>query len=173
MLVLLIIETATLPRRKDMPTKTRATWLFSLSMKLLAMLIPVTAASMFVAMVGLDTFLQDFFRHRAELETEQVGVTVKSALRQSMLKRPELLISNTLADIQKTPNIRRVWIIDKSGRVAHASDPEMIGKVLDKVQSPMCTVCHSTVVTPEARRTLPSFDNEITSVSYIARLGHP
>ena len=134
-----------------MPTETRASWLFSLRVKLVAMLIPLIVICMLLAMVGLGKFLQDFFQRRAELETEQVGQAVKAALRQSMLRRPVLSFSDALADVQKAPNIRRVWIIDTTGRVAHASDRAMVGKQLDRSKDPTCTVCHANVVTPETR----------------------
>ena len=134
-----------------MPTKTRASWLFSLRVKLVAVLIPLIVISMLLAMVGLGNFLQGFFQRRAELETEQVGQAVKAALRQSMLRRPVVSFSDELADVQKTPNILRVWIIDKTGRVAHASDRASIGEQLDRSKDPTCTVCYANVVTPEAR----------------------
>jgi diguanylate cyclase (GGDEF)-like protein len=151
-----------------MPSETRATRLFSLRVKLLAALIPLTVISMLLAMAGLGKFLQDFFQRRAELETEQVGLAVKSALRQSMLRRPELFFSDTLVDVQKTPNIRHVWIIDKSGRVAHASDREMIGKLLDKTRNPTCTVCHSSVVIPETRTFFTRDDTGIPVVRHVS-----
>jgi diguanylate cyclase (GGDEF)-like protein len=126
-------------------------WLFSLRMKLVAALIPLIVISMLLAMVGLGEFLQGFFRRRAEMETEQLGQTVKAALRQAMLRRAVLSFSDTLADVQKTPNIRRVWIINKTGRVAHASDRAMIGKQLDRNKDPTCTVCHANVLIPGTR----------------------
>ena len=77
---------------------------FPIRIKLLTAMIPLMAISMFLAMAGLGYFLRDFFHHRAELETAQLGLAVKSALRQSMIRNPELTIDGVLDDLQKTPN---------------------------------------------------------------------
>jgi diguanylate cyclase (GGDEF)-like protein len=132
-------------------SKTRGGWLFSLRVKLAAVLIPLTVLSMLVAMVGLGKFLHEFFQRRAELETAQLGQAVELALRQSMLRKPELALSETLADVEKTPGVRRVWVIDKNGRVAHAADRIVIGRALDKKKDSVCNVCHTDGVMPEAR----------------------
>ena len=134
-----------------MSTESRGGWLFSLRVKLLAVLIPLMGISMLVAMVGLSKFLQEFFHRRAEVETARLGQAVTSALRQSMLMGSEQSLSDNLADLEKTPGLRRIWIIDKNGRVAHATDRAMIGRVLDKSRDPICTVCHTAGVTPGAR----------------------
>ena len=84
-----------------MPAKTRARWLFSLRVKLLAVLLPLIVISMLLALVGLSRFLHGFFQRRAESETAQMGEVVKSALRQSMLKKPTQSFSDVLADVQK------------------------------------------------------------------------
>jgi diguanylate cyclase (GGDEF)-like protein len=119
-------------------------------MKLLAVLIPVMAISLFVAIGGLGEFLHDFFQRRAELETGRLGQAVQLAIRQSMLRTPESVLNDTLTDLEKTPSLRRVWIIDKRGRVSHAADTTMIGRVLDKARDPICTVCHAGGATPQA-----------------------
>ena len=132
-----------------MSTESRGGWLFSLRVKLLAVLIPLMGISILVAMVGLSEFLQEFFHRSVEVETAQLGQAVTSALRQSMLMGQPL--SDSLADLEKSPGVRRVWIIDKNGRVAHAGDRAMIVRVLDKSRDPICTVCHAARATPEAR----------------------
>ena len=153
-----------------MSIETRSTWLFSLRVKLVAVLIPLTAISMLLAMAGSGKFLHDFFQRRAELETEQLGQAVKSALRQSMLRRPELFFSDTLRDVQKTPNIRRVWIIDKKGRIAHASDRVMIGKLLDQRQHPACTACHSNLAAPDSRTLFTRDEAGIPIIRHVSRI---
>ena len=134
-----------------MSTESRGGWLFSLRVKLLAVLIPLMGIFLLVAMVGLSRFLQEFFHRRAEVETARLGQAVTSALRQSMLMGSEQSLSNNLADLEKTPGLRRIWIIDEKGRVAHATDRAVIGRVLDKTRDPICTVCHTAAVTPGAR----------------------
>ena len=134
-----------------MATESRGSWIFSLRVKLVAVLIPLMGISMLVAMVGLSQFLRQFFHRRTEVETARLGQAVKAVLRQSMLRAPYQALSDNLADLEKTPGLRRVWIIDRTGRVAHAADRAMIGRVLDKSRDPVCTVCHTDGVSPEAR----------------------
>ena len=134
-----------------MAAETRGGWLFSLRVKLIAVLVPLMAVCLLVAMLGLGKYLMEFFQRRAELETARLGQAVELALRQSMLRKPELALSATLADVERTPSIRRVWVIDKNGRVAHAADQAVIGLVLDKTKNSICTVCHAGRVIAEAR----------------------
>ena len=134
-----------------MSTGSRGGWLFSLRVKLLAVLIPLMGIFLLVAMVGLNRFLHEFFHLRAEVETARLGQAVTSALQQSMLMGSQQSLSNNLADLEKTPGLRRIWIIDEKGRVAHATDRAVIGRVLDKTRDPICTVCHTAAVTPGAR----------------------
>ena len=134
-----------------MSTESRGGWLFSLRVKLLAVLIPLMGIFLLVAMVGLNRFLHEFFHRRAEVETARLGQAVTSALQQSMLMGSQQSLSNNLADLEKTPGLRRIWIIDEKGRVAHATDRAVIGRVLDKTRDPICTVCHTAAVTPGAR----------------------
>lgn len=134
-----------------MTSGTRRNWFFSLRVKLILVLVPLMTVSMLVAMLGLGGYLSEFFRRRAESETARLGKTVEQALRQSMLKTPGLSLSATMADIERTPGIRRVWIIDKDGRVAHAADRSVVGVTLEKSKDPVCTVCHTDKVISEAR----------------------
>ncbi len=133
-----------------MSTGSRGGWLFSLRVKLLAVLIPLMGIFLLVAMVGLNRFLHEFFHLRAEVETARLGQAVTSALQQSLMGSQQSL-SNNLADLEKTPGLRRIWIIDEKGRVAHATDRAVIGRVLDKTRDPICTVCDTAAVTPGAR----------------------
>ena len=105
-----------------MSTKSRGGWIFSLRVKLLIVLVPLMGISLLVAMAGVSSFLQEFFHRRAEVETARLGQAVTSTLRQSMLMGSEQLLSNNLADLEKTPGVLRIWIIDKNGRVTHAAD---------------------------------------------------
>jgi len=123
--------------------------------------------SLLVAMVGLSKFLQEFFHRRAEVETARFGQSVTSALRQSMLMGSEQSLSNNLADLEKTPGLRRIWIIDKSGRVAHAADRAMIGRVLDKNRDPICTVCRAAGVTPGAQTLFTEDETGTPIIRYV------
>ncbi|HEY5626733.1 MAG TPA: diguanylate cyclase [Nitrospira sp.] len=102
-------------------------------------------------MLGLEKFLHEFFQHRAESKTAQLGQVIKSALRQTMLRNPSDGLVDTLDHLEKDSDIRRVWIIDKNGRVAHAADNSAMGRVLDKAHDPICTVCHSNGNVPQSQ----------------------
>ena len=134
-----------------MSTESRGGWRFSLRIKLLTVLVPLMGISLLVAMVGLSKFLQEFFQRRAEVETARLGQAITSILRQSMLMGSEEPLSNNLADLENTPGVRRIWIIDKNGRVTHAADRAVIGRVLDKSRDPICIACHTAGVAPGAR----------------------
>ena len=125
-------------------------WLYSLTVKLLAALIPLMIICLSVAMAGLGEYLEKFFARRAELETARLGRAVELALRQTMLRTPGLALGATLADVARTPDIRRVWVIDKKGRVAHATNQAMVGRVLDMNHNSICRACHTEKVAPEA-----------------------
>jgi diguanylate cyclase (GGDEF)-like protein len=131
---------------------------FPLRIKLLAVLLPLMVISMAVTMWGLSNFLGEFFQRRAELETDRLGQMVELALRQSMLRKPDLALNATLADVEQTPSIRRVWVIDRSGRIAHASDQAVIGRVLNRTQDPICKTCHDGGVAPGAASTVFTHD---------------
>ena len=130
-----------------MAAETGRNLLYSLRVKLIAVLLPLMTVCLLAAMLGLGKYLTEFFQRRAELETARLGQAIEMALRQSMLRKPELALSATLADVERTASIRRVWIIDKNGRVAHAADPPMIGRVLDMTRNSICTVCHAGTLT--------------------------
>jgi diguanylate cyclase (GGDEF)-like protein len=134
-----------------MAAENRGGWRFSLSVKLISVLVPLVSACLLVAVVGLGKYLKGFFQRRAEVETARLGETVELALRQSMLRKPDLALSPTLANVQQTPGILRVWIIDKNGRVACAADQAVIGRVLDKTQNSICKICHADRVFAGAR----------------------
>jgi diguanylate cyclase (GGDEF)-like protein len=150
-----------------MSTESRGGWLFSLRVKLLIVLVPLMGISLLVAMVGLSRFLQEFFHRRAEVETARLGQAVTSTLRQSMLMGSEQLLSNNLADLEKTPGVRRIWIIDKNGRVTHAADRAVIGRALDRSRDPICIACHTAGVTPGARTFFTVDETGIPIIRYV------
>ncbi len=133
-----------------MSTDQRGKW-FSLRVKLLAALIPVMVISTVLAMAVLGAFLQDFFGRNAEYQTARLGQAIQSALRQNMLRNPDEGLTDSLANLEKTPEVRRIWIIDKHGRVAHAGDRSAVGRVLDKSHDPVCTGCHFNGNIPHSR----------------------
>jgi diguanylate cyclase (GGDEF)-like protein len=132
-----------------MSVESRKRWRFTLKSKLLAVLIPLMAISFLVAMLGLGKFLHEFFQRSAESQTAQLGQAIQSALRQSMLRKQELNLSETLADLAKTPPVQGIWLINKNGRVIHAADRASVGRVFDKKHDVACRACHAERITQE------------------------
>jgi diguanylate cyclase (GGDEF)-like protein len=126
-----------------MRTTIGSRWNSSLRTKLVVSLVAIQVVSLAAALLGLGEFLDNFFRKTAEAETAQLGLVVKAALRQQMLRVPNLTLDRTLADLKEAPRIQRVLIVGKDGRVAHATDQVMVGKVFDKARDTVCTVCHT------------------------------
>jgi diguanylate cyclase (GGDEF)-like protein len=122
---------------------TKPVWFASLRVRLLAILVCIQVVFLAVALLGLDSFLQRVFERTAEARTADLGRIIKSALRQQMLRRPDLALDQTLSDLARNGTIRRIWIIDKNGRVAHATDDRLVGTLLDKQRDPTCVACHT------------------------------
>ncbi len=128
--------------KAEVSAETAGRWLWSLRVKLLAALVPLTVISVAVGMVGLGTYLHTFFRRNAEHQANRLGVAIQSTLHPAMLENSVDSLGNALANLANDPEVRRVWIIDKNGRVGHAADKPAVGRVLDKSHDPICTVCH-------------------------------
>lgn len=128
----------------------RTGWSASLRFRLLALLALVQVLFLVAVLLGLNTFLRDLFERTAATETAELGRVIKSALRQQMMKAPELTVDHTLNDLRDVDGIRKILIVDKNGRVAHATDPKQVGTVLDKHREETCAVCHATAETPQA-----------------------
>lgn len=134
-----------------MTAEMRGRWLYSVRVKLLSALVPVMVISVALGMVGLGSFLHEHFRRNAEYHTERLGQAIQSTLRPTMLRKSDDGLTDALSDLEKDPEVRRVWIIDKNGRVGHAADKSAIGRVLDKEHDPICTVCHLKGNSPDAQ----------------------
>src|ERR1041385_4709906 len=123
---------------------------FKIAAKINIALVPLLAACLVVGMIGLEEYLRVFFQARAELEATRLAQTVELALRQTMLKKPGLALDATLADVRKTPDILRLWVIDKEGRLAHADDPALVGKMIDRSHNSVSQIFHAASRVPQA-----------------------
>jgi diguanylate cyclase (GGDEF)-like protein len=103
------------------------------------------------AFLGLDAFLERLFEDTARAEAADMGRVIKSALRQQMMRAPEQTVDATLADLAANGSVRGIWIVDKKGRVAHATDRRVVGMVLDRHRDATCAACHSTPSAAQAR----------------------
>lgn len=133
-----------------MSSETQGKFRFTLRAKLLAMLVPVMVLSVALGMAGLGSSLREYFRRNAERQTRTLGQAIQATLRPTMLENSVNGLAYALDDLAGNPEVRRVWIIDKAGRVGHAADKSAVGRVLDKSRDPICTVCHLNGSNPES-----------------------
>jgi hypothetical protein len=57
-----------------------------------------------------------------------------------MLRKPDLALDATLADVEQTLSVQRIWVIDENGRVSHTGNRAVVGRVLNKTQDSVCRV---------------------------------
>ena len=139
-------------------------WFFSLRTRLLATLAAIQIVFLVAALVGLDVFLGRFFEQIETSHASQLGRAIKLGLRQQMLREPAAGVESSLEDLRQVEGLQRVWIIDKNGRVAYATDRSMVGRVLDRQHDQACVACHAGTGT---RQTHTSFATNETSVPII------
>jgi len=126
-----------------MPTPSRTVWFHSIGLRLVVALAVIQLVFLVAALWGLNAFLGRQFENAAEAQTAELGRFVRSALRQQMMGDPVSGVGQTLEDIGRETAIHRIWIIDKNGRVAHATDSNAVGNVLDKRRDQACVACHA------------------------------
>ena len=117
-------------------------WVFSLRTRLLLVLIPIVALATLLSLAGLDVLLQRAFRQQMEGQMAALGEVLKAALQQQMLRITDDLLELTLTDVGDSGEIRRLLIVDPSGRVAHAFPRSERGLVFDKTRDAPCRNCH-------------------------------
>jgi diguanylate cyclase (GGDEF)-like protein len=124
-----------------MPTPSRPAWFHSIGVKLLLALAVIQVVFLSAALLDLNAFLDRLFEDAAETRAADLGRLVRSALRQEMIREPVLGVAQVLSDIRRDTTIHRVWIIDKNGRIAHATDASIVGTVIER-RDPTCVACH-------------------------------
>jgi methyl-accepting chemotaxis protein len=96
-----------------------------ISTKLIVAVTVTVAATTFVA-----TGIQWAQRQSAMTESLQehageIVDTIDAALRDAMAKADNDMITSMIAQVGKMPAVRRIYLLDTTGKVAHASDPSM------------------------------------------------
>lgn len=147
----MIIHNGVCGAGENLTYEVKGSWFHSLRVKLLFVLVPVMVVSVVLGMAVLGRSLQEFFRKNTERQTEKLGQAILAALRPTMLQDSADGLAHALAGLEKNPEVRRVWIIDKNGRVGHAADNSVIGRTLDKSRDPICTVCHRNGSLPKSQ----------------------
>jgi signal transduction histidine kinase len=80
-------------------------------------------------------------KEQIKLTAAQLGDVVLGSLGQSMLMNDRTMISESLKDIGKQGNFKRVWIINQNGEVRESNAPGDIGLKLDTSMTG-CAECH-------------------------------
>lgn len=100
------------------------------------------------------SYLQ-YLRHRDLLiqnlqrTASQTADIVESSLRHAMMNNDRVLLSRMVLQIARQRNVQDLFLLDKLGEIAIASEPQGIGKVLD-IKDPTCQACHAR---PQATQT--------------------
>ena len=128
---------------RRVPRNNGGQWFFSLRVRLLATLAFIQITFVVGGLAGLGSFLEGFFAQTAESQAAQLGQTIKMGLRQAMLRASAPDLRESLADLGRLEDIARISVINKNGRIVHATDRTLIGAVLDRERDPECTVCHT------------------------------
>ncbi len=115
--------------------------LHSLRARLLAALLPVLALAAAASLVGLDRFLAGFLAEQMERETAALAEAIKASIQEQMLRRAEGLTQRALEEVGATGQFRRLMIVDRRGRVAHAFPAAERGRVVDPADE-RCRACH-------------------------------
>ncbi len=142
-------------------------WFSSLRVRLLATLAVIQIVFVLATFVGLNSFLGRFFERTAEAQAAQLGQTIKLGLRQQMLRASDTGLDRSLADLRQIQDLRRIWIVDKNGRVAQATDRPMIGRVLDRQRNPVCTVCHTGSAIPATSTAFVTDDSAVPVIRHV------
>lgn len=142
-------------------------WYFSLRTTLIATLAGIQLVFLLVAFGGLDAFLSRFFEQVATTQASQIGHTIKVGLRQQMLRQPDTGVEGSLEDLRQVKDVQRVWIIDKHGRIAYATDHPMVGRVLDRQRAPACVVCHTATGLRETHTAFVTNESAVPIIRYV------
>ena len=118
-------------------------WSASLAFRLLLALTVIQVGFTAAELLGLTHFLDGFLEKEATSEAAQLGTVIRQATRQQMLGADGGGMQATMDDLGKVQSLVRVLIIDKRGRVAHATDRLLIGKTFDRNRDAECVVCHT------------------------------
>jgi diguanylate cyclase (GGDEF)-like protein len=142
-------------------------WFFSLRTKLVATLVSILVAVALVAVIGLESFLGDFFEHIAESEASQLGHAIRLGLRHQMLREPGASVESSLEDLRPLKSLERVWVIDKNSRVAYATDHLTVGRVFDRRRDRACVGCHTREGTQVASTSFATNERSVPIIRYV------
>ena len=129
-------------------------WSSSLRFRLVAGLAVIQFAFLAVELVGLTRYVGDVLNRTAESEAAQLGQVIRQTVRQQMLRGAGGTLQATMADLRGVKALDRLSIIDNAGKVAHSTDEQLIGRVLDRQRDPVCLSCHTGKGTRTARTAL-------------------
>ena len=86
--------------------------------------------------------------HRNQLEemtflsADRISDVIRRSMRHAMLLNHREEVFHTIATIGRQPGIRKIRIFDKEGRINYSTDPEEVGRLVDK-QAEACYTCHA------------------------------
>ena len=145
-------------------------WLYRLKRKTLCSLLGVLTVSIVVTMLFIANILKEALVADSEAKTQELAVTVDSNLHHLMILRAPEAIQNTLERLaEDNGSIVRTFILNNHGEVIYSSDPDDIGRMIDREVDSSCSICHGTEATQDGSGSviLANEDNTHRNISII------
>lgn len=135
-------------------------WLQPLKKKIIFSLLGILVLSIVITMIGISVILRECLLDDSRLKTQELGSAIESSLDYLMTSRDPNKIQLTLDGLKKSgSSITRVFIINRSGKVAYSTDREEVGRLLDRFADPSCLICHTGLKTAPPESTVIMKDN--------------
>ena len=125
-----------------------ASWLFQLKRRLLLGLLAILTLSVLATVVCSVTLLRRHLLESSRQRAAELNHSIVAELKQFMLLGRPRVLQQAIEGIRAGNDLAAIFIIDRKGRVVYASEPEMVGRVLDRLGDPTCTCCHQSTRPP-------------------------
>lgn len=127
-----------------------ASWLFKLKRKILLGLLGILTLSILATVVFSVTLLRSHLLENSRQRATELNHSITASLRQLMLLGQPQVLQKALEGLRSDRELSNLFIIDRQGQVAYASNPALLGKVMDRRHDPTCTCCHKNSNPPDS-----------------------
>ncbi len=145
-------------------------WTAKLAVRIFAAIAVLHLVFLGGAFLGLDRYLEQLFDRTAAAEAETLGRVVTSALRQQMVREHETSVDAILAELAKPDSGTRIRVINRRGRVTHATDRRLVGAVLEPAGEAACAECHAAPAASRGRTRLASGADRVPVFQHVETL---
>lgn len=128
----------------------QSAWLFQFKRKILLVLLLVLTLSVLVTVGASVVLLRENLLENSRQRATELNRSIEASLRQLMLLgKPEVLQEAIEGIRTSQDHLSTIFIIDRSGKVAYASDRTLLGRTMDRFHDPTCTACHKSSRPPD------------------------